>query len=50
VPDTVLWLRRDLRLADLPSLGSAHAAADGGAVLPLFGGCGTGPGRPVAPG
>lgn len=29
----VLWFRRDLRLADLPAL---HAAAQGGAVAPLF--------------
>jgi len=36
VPDTVLWLRRDLRLADLPALGAAHEAADGSSVLPLF--------------
>jgi len=33
VPDTVLWLRRDLRLADHPAL---QAAAQGGRVVPLF--------------
>lgn len=32
----ILWLRRDLRRGDLPALGAAHAAADGGAVVPLF--------------
>ena len=31
---SVLWLRRDLRLADSPALLAAHDAADG--VLPLF--------------
>ena len=31
---SVLWLRRDLRLSDLPSLGAAAEAAD--EVLPLF--------------
>ncbi|MEP7161847.1 MAG: deoxyribodipyrimidine photo-lyase [Dermatophilaceae bacterium] len=36
MPTTVLWLRRDLRLHDLPALSSAHEAAGGGAVLPLF--------------
>ncbi|HET7476333.1 MAG TPA: deoxyribodipyrimidine photo-lyase [Dermatophilaceae bacterium] len=36
MPDTVLWLRRDLRLADLPALGAANEAAGAGAVLPLF--------------
>ena len=36
MPDTVLWLRRDLRLADLPALTAAHEAAGGGAVLPLY--------------
>ena len=36
VPDTVLWLRRDLRLADHPALHAATDAADGGRVLPLF--------------
>ena len=36
VPDTVLWLRRDLRLHDHPALQAAAAAADGGRVLPLF--------------
>ncbi|MBX9245896.1 deoxyribodipyrimidine photo-lyase, partial [Actinotalea ferrariae] len=30
----VLWLRRDLRLHDLPALGAAHDAA--GSVLPVF--------------
>ena len=36
---SVLWLRRDLRLHDLPALGEAHAAAGSGpsdGVLPLF--------------
>ena len=32
-PTTVMWFRRDLRLADLPAL---HAAAEGGRVVPLF--------------
>lgn len=33
----VLWFRRDLRLRDLPALGSAvEAAAAGGGVVPLF--------------
>jgi deoxyribodipyrimidine photo-lyase len=36
VPNTVLWLRRDLRLGDLPALGTAHHAAGGARVLPLF--------------
>lgn len=30
----ILWLRRDLRLDDLPALGAAHEA--GGPVLPVF--------------
>ena len=33
---TLLWLRRDLRLQDLPALLAAHEQADGGAVLPVF--------------
>ncbi|MEP6854926.1 MAG: deoxyribodipyrimidine photo-lyase [Pedococcus sp.] len=33
---SILWLRRDLRRGDLPALGAAAAAADGGAVLVLF--------------
>jgi len=36
VPDTVLWLRRDLRLADHPALLAAAEQATGGRVLPLF--------------
>ncbi len=36
MPTTLLWLRRDLRLHDLPALGAAHEAADGGQVLPVF--------------
>ena len=32
----VLWLRRDLRRADLPALGAAAAAAGGGGVAVLF--------------
>ena len=36
MPDTILWLRRDLRLGDHPALHAAAAAADGGRVLPLF--------------
>jgi len=37
VPTTVLWLRRDLRLADHPALVEAHRAAGaGGEVVPLF--------------
>ncbi len=36
MPTTVLWLRRDLRLHDLPALGAACEAAAGGRVLPLF--------------
>jgi deoxyribodipyrimidine photo-lyase len=36
VPDTVLWLRRDLRLSDHPALHAAVEAAAGGRVLPLF--------------
>ncbi|WP_426565701.1 cryptochrome/photolyase family protein [Angustibacter sp. McL0619] len=36
MPDTVLWLRRDLRLHDHPALHAASRAADGGRVLPLF--------------
>ncbi len=33
---SILWLRRDLRLHDLPALGTAHEAAGDGTVLPLF--------------
>ncbi|MGB5952608.1 MAG: deoxyribodipyrimidine photo-lyase [Ornithinimicrobium sp.] len=33
---SVLWLRRDLRIEDLPALGAAAEAASGGAVLPIF--------------
>lgn len=36
MPTTLLWLRRDLRLHDLPALLAAHEQADGGAVLPVF--------------
>ncbi len=36
MPTALLWLRRDLRLNDLPALGAAHAAVDGGRVLPVF--------------
>ena len=36
MPTALLWLRRDLRLNDLPALGAAHAAADGGRVVPVF--------------
>ena len=36
VPVTVLWLRRDLRLADSPALLAAVAGAGGDGVLPLF--------------
>lgn len=36
MPDVLLWLRRDLRLHDLPALLSAADAADGGRVLPVF--------------
>ena len=36
VPDSLLWLRRDLRLADHPALVAASEAASGGSVLPLF--------------
>jgi deoxyribodipyrimidine photo-lyase len=36
VPDSLLWLRRDLRLADHPALAAASEAASGGSVLPLF--------------
>lgn len=36
MPTTVLWLRRDLRLHDLPALSAAHEAAAGGGVLPLY--------------
>ncbi len=32
----ILWLRRDLRLHDLPALGAAAEAAGGGRVLPVF--------------
>ena len=33
VPVRVVWLRRDLRLADHPAL---HAAGGGAAIVPLF--------------
>ncbi|MBO3142250.1 cryptochrome/photolyase family protein [Dermatophilus congolensis] len=33
---SVLWLRRDLRIEDLPALGAAAEATDGGVVVPLF--------------
>ncbi|MEL6424959.1 MAG: deoxyribodipyrimidine photo-lyase, partial [Pseudomonadota bacterium] len=33
-PPTLLWLRRDLRLADHPALQAA--CADGGPVIPVF--------------
>jgi deoxyribodipyrimidine photo-lyase len=33
---TVLWFRRDLRLADHPALLAAAQEADGGGVVPLF--------------
>ena len=33
---SILWLRRDLRRGDLPALGRAAEAADGGSVLVLF--------------
>ncbi|WP_298457388.1 deoxyribodipyrimidine photo-lyase [uncultured Cellulomonas sp.] len=33
---SILWLRRDLRLHDLPSLLAAHEAAGDGTVLPVF--------------
>jgi deoxyribodipyrimidine photo-lyase len=37
VPDSVLWLRRDLRRSDHPALGAAaEEATAGGRVLPLF--------------
>ncbi len=36
MPDTLLWLRRDLRLDDHPALHAAAQAADGGRVLALF--------------
>ncbi len=36
MPDTVLWLRRDLRLLDHPALHAAAEQAAGGRVLPLF--------------
>jgi len=36
MPPTVLWFRRDLRLADHPALLAAIDASDGGGVLPLF--------------
>ena len=32
---SILWLRRDLRLRDLPALVAAHQAADDGTVLPV---------------
>ena len=37
-PTTILWLRRDLRLADHPALIAAaeHANAVGGKLLPIF--------------
>lgn len=36
MPDVLLWLRRDLRLRDLPALGAAAHEADGGRILPIF--------------
>lgn len=36
MPTTILWFRRDLRLADHPALLAAVEAADGGRVLPVF--------------
>ena len=33
---SLLWLRRDLRRGDLPALGAAHEAADGGEVHAVF--------------
>ena len=36
MPTTLLWLRRDLRLHDLPALLAAYEQADGGTVLPVF--------------
>ncbi len=33
---SILWLRRDLRLEDLPSLTAAHEASGDGRVLPVF--------------
>ncbi len=36
MPTSLLWLRRDLRLHDLPALCAAHEAAEGGRVLPVF--------------
>ncbi|MGB3184582.1 MAG: deoxyribodipyrimidine photo-lyase [Ornithinimicrobium sp.] len=36
MPTSLLWLRRDLRLNDLPALGAAHNAAGGGRILPVF--------------
>ena len=33
---SLLWLRRDLRRGDLPALGAAHEAADGGDVHAVF--------------
>ncbi|CAN5601556.1 deoxyribodipyrimidine photo-lyase [soil metagenome] len=36
MPTSLLWLRRDLRLNDLPALGAAHDAADGGRIVPVF--------------
>ena len=37
-PITILWLRRDLRLADHPALiaAAAHAQETGGRLLPIF--------------
>ncbi|QGH70198.1 deoxyribodipyrimidine photo-lyase [Pseudactinotalea sp. HY158] len=32
---TLLWLRRDLRIEDLPALGRAHDQAGGNAIVPL---------------
>ncbi|HYO86983.1 MAG TPA: deoxyribodipyrimidine photo-lyase [Dermatophilaceae bacterium] len=36
MPTTLLWFRRDLRLADLPALAAAHDAAGDGQILPVF--------------
>jgi len=33
---SILWLRRDLRLHDLPALTAAHEASGDGTVLPVF--------------